>query len=82
MLPLNPLYVVYRKDFSPDAVFFSGLHLLDGQPGVKKEEKMAALNQELSRLPSDLPVHLELASMADPELIKGIYTQVSSVMRI
>eukprot|EP00057_Strongylocentrotus_purpuratus_P033996 XP_793568.2 PREDICTED: ADP-dependent glucokinase [Strongylocentrotus purpuratus] len=65
-------------DFSPDAVFFSGLHLLDGQPGVKKEEKMAALNQELSRLPSDLPVHLELASMADPELIKGIYTQVLS----
>ncbi|XP_041464084.1 ADP-dependent glucokinase-like [Lytechinus variegatus] len=66
------------NDFSPDAVFFSGLHLLDGQPGEKKREKMAALNQELSRLPSDLPVHLELASMADPELIKGIYTQVLS----
>ncbi|XP_071487280.1 ADP-dependent glucokinase-like [Diadema antillarum] len=66
------------KEFSPDAVFFSGLHLLDGQPAETKTTKLAAVNAQLKQLPVGLPIHLELASMADSALIEGIYNEVLS----
>ena len=51
---------------------FSGLHLLDSSGLAKQIEKIHAMDIELGKLPKSLPVHLELASMANEQLVRLI----------
>ncbi|XP_071794031.1 ADP-dependent glucokinase-like [Asterias amurensis] len=60
------------EDFQPDVVMFSGLHLLDSSTLAKQIEKIHAMDIELGKLPKSLPVHLELASMANEQLVRLI----------
>ena len=62
--------------FNPQAVVISGLHLLEGQSEDMKQDKIASLQSKLQDLPSDTPVHLELASMTSPEFMRDIVEQI------
>ena len=62
--------------FAPDLVVLSGLHMLDGQGRGLQDDRLSVLTRGLDELPWTLPVHLELASMADDELMKAIAIQV------
>ena len=82
-LPLNSPTVLWVKyldifstDFKPDVVMFSGLHLLDSSALDKQNEKVSALTFELSKLPRNIPIHLELASMANEQLVHLIADKV------
>ncbi|XP_038076901.1 ADP-dependent glucokinase-like [Patiria miniata] len=66
------------KEFNPDVVMFSGLHLLDSSSQSEQQNKLSALVTELKKLPKSLPLHLELASMANEGLVQFIVAQVLS----
>ncbi|XP_022106357.1 ADP-dependent glucokinase-like [Acanthaster planci] len=70
------VFVTSIKDFGPDVVMFSGLHLLDSDSLSKQQEKLSLLVEELSKLPHVIPLHLELASIANERLVQLIATQV------
>lgn len=50
--------------------------MLDGQTSHFMFEKLRVLKGKLNSLPVSLPVHLELASMAKPDLVTAILEQV------
>ena len=62
--------------FQPDVVMFSGLHLLDSSTAEKQNEKLSALILQFAKLPKNLPIHLELASMANTGLVHLLATKV------
>lgn len=62
--------------FNPDVVVFSGLHLLDGQDLDFQAHRISTLLDQLEQLPQHIPAHLELASMADKNLVTQLYTEV------
>ncbi|XP_071845804.1 ADP-dependent glucokinase-like [Apostichopus japonicus] len=62
--------------FNPDVVVFSGLHLLDGQEPEFQAQRISNLLDQLDQLPKHIPVHLELASMADKNLVTQLFSQV------
>ncbi len=64
------------SDLDPDLVVLSGLHLLEGQPESLWQDKFSTLIKGLQQLPSSTPVHLELASMAQPPFIQQVVNEV------
>ncbi|WAQ97781.1 ADPGK-like protein, partial [Mya arenaria] len=65
--------------FSPNLVLVSGLHLLETQSLTYMSDKLEEFKTGLQNIPQSIPVHLELASMADEGAVKLIIDEVSSL---
>ncbi|XP_069138122.1 ADP-dependent glucokinase-like [Argopecten irradians] len=61
-----------------DLVLMSGLHILEGQSKDFFIKRIQALCNGLNNFPRSLPVHLELASMANADFVREILTKVVS----
>ncbi|XP_073435548.1 ADP-dependent glucokinase isoform X2 [Dendrobates tinctorius] len=64
------------EDFQPKLLVLSGLHMMEG---LRQEERASRLQEAasaLSDVPTDILIHLELASMTDGDLMRGIIYQV------
>ena len=64
------------NNFDSDLILLSGLHLLETQSTGFITAKIAEMKEGLEKIPEDIPVHLELASMASEDLVKAILDQV------
>ncbi|XP_069812455.1 ADP-dependent glucokinase isoform X2 [Dendropsophus ebraccatus] len=64
------------EDFQPKLLVLSGLHMMEGLSQEKRASRLREAANALSDVPSDILIHLELASMTDEELMKGIIYQV------
>jgi ADP-dependent phosphofructokinase/glucokinase len=56
------------ENFSPDLVLLSGLHMLEGQSEDFFSQRLKVVKNGLKNISVTLPVHLELASMANKDL--------------
>ncbi|KAK3097938.1 hypothetical protein FSP39_014684 [Pinctada imbricata] len=65
------------KPFDPDLILLSGLHLLEGQSQEFFSQRLAVIRNGLNNIPRELPVHLELASMANKKFVKEILEQIT-----
>ncbi|KAL8581110.1 hypothetical protein ACOMHN_033558 [Nucella lapillus] len=63
-------------DFGPDLVILSGLHLLEGLSEEDYESRVHALASGLKQVDPQVPVHLELASMANANCMRSILEKV------
>ncbi|XP_013385712.1 ADP-dependent glucokinase isoform X1 [Lingula anatina] len=63
-------------EFKPDLVVLSGLNQLEGQGEEFWSKKVFTLGVALKKLPDSIPVHLELASMAEERFLKQILDEV------
>ncbi|XP_033750170.1 ADP-dependent glucokinase-like [Pecten maximus] len=61
-----------------DLVLMSGLHILEGQSKDFFIRRIQAVCDGLINIPRSLPVHLELASMANVDFVREILTKVIS----
>ncbi|XP_044139295.1 ADP-dependent glucokinase isoform X1 [Bufo gargarizans] len=65
------------EDFQPKLLVLSGLHMMEGLSQEKRASRLHEAASALSDVPSDILIHLELASMTDGDLMRGIiYQQV------
>ncbi|KAM3925054.1 ADP-dependent glucokinase isoform 2-T2 [Leptodactylus fuscus] len=65
------------EDFQPKLLVLSGLHMMEGLSQEKRASRLHEAANALSDVPSDILIHLELASMTDGDLMRGIiYQQV------
>ncbi|RDD45185.1 ADP-dependent glucokinase [Trichoplax sp. H2] len=60
------------KEFQPNVVVISGLHLMENKPKEFRMRKLKAMIEILGTLPSQIPIHLELASMADIDFVRDV----------
>jgi len=71
------------KTSTNDMIVVSGLHLLEGQTVDTKHSKIELLQSHLRNIPSNIPIHLELASMTSLDLMRdianGIFPLVDSI---
>ncbi|KAK2151152.1 hypothetical protein LSH36_374g04007 [Paralvinella palmiformis] len=65
------------SDYQPDLVVLSGLHMLEGQPANLWQERLKLTRDRLTLIDQQTPVHLELASMINEELMRMIASQAS-----
>ncbi|XP_069480716.1 ADP-dependent glucokinase isoform X2 [Ambystoma mexicanum] len=70
------VFVASLEEFQPDLVVLSGLHMMEGQSPETRESRLREAAASISDIPSDIPVHLELASMVDRDLMNNIMHQV------
>ncbi|XP_013385713.1 ADP-dependent glucokinase isoform X2 [Lingula anatina] len=63
-------------EFKPDLVVLSGLNQLEGQGEEFWSKKVFTLGVALKKLPDSIPVHLELASMAEERFLKQILDEL------
>ncbi|KAF7237771.1 ADP-dependent glucokinase [Varanus komodoensis] len=73
-------FVSSLEEFQPDLVVLSGLHMMEGQTREIRQERLLKAVASISDIRTDVPVHLELASMTDPELMTKIIHQVFPVV--
>ncbi|ELV11281.1 Beta-hexosaminidase subunit alpha [Tupaia chinensis] len=64
------------EEFQPDLVVLSGLHMMEGQSEALQRKRLSEVVASLSDIPTDVPVHLELASMTNRELMSSLVHQV------
>ncbi|XP_075713843.1 ADP-dependent glucokinase isoform X2 [Rhinoderma darwinii] len=64
------------EDFQPKLLVLSGLHMMEGLSQEKRASRLHEAANALSDVPSDILIHLELASMTDGDLMSGIIYQV------
>ena len=64
------------SSFSPHLVLFSGLHMMEREERSFIVKKFKEVRQGFDKIDPSIPVHLELASMADPARVKDILDQV------
>ncbi|XP_060611226.2 ADP-dependent glucokinase isoform X1 [Anolis sagrei] len=69
------VFVSSLEEFHPDLVVLSGLHMMEGQTKEIRQKRLLEAVASISDIPSDVPVHLELASMTDPDLMTEIIHQ-------
>nr|XP_020659362.1 ADP-dependent glucokinase isoform X1 [Pogona vitticeps]XP_020659364.1 ADP-dependent glucokinase isoform X1 [Pogona vitticeps]XP_020659365.1 ADP-dependent glucokinase isoform X1 [Pogona vitticeps] len=69
------VFVSSLEEFQPDLVVLSGLHMMEGQTQEIRQNRLLEAVASISDIPTDVPVHLELASMTDPELMSEIIHQ-------
>ncbi|KAH0619911.1 hypothetical protein JD844_014336 [Phrynosoma platyrhinos] len=69
------VFVSSLEEFHPDLVVLSGLHMMEGQTKEIRQKRLLEAVASISDIPSDVPVHLELASMTDPDLMSEIIHQ-------
>lgn len=68
-------------NFNPDLVLLSGLHMLEGQSEEFFSERLAFVKKSLKNIPVTLPVHLELASMANKNLVRKLLEEVCIMVK-
>ncbi|XP_063305439.1 ADP-dependent glucokinase isoform X1 [Pelobates fuscus] len=65
------------EEFQPNLLVLSGLHMMEGLSRENRETRLKEAASSISDIPSDIIIHLELASMTDGDLMRGIiYQQV------
>ncbi|CAL1535328.1 unnamed protein product [Lymnaea stagnalis] len=64
------------KTFQPDLILLSGLNIMDGQSPEFFDERLEKMVSLLQDVPSSVPVHLELASMANEDFVRQIIEEV------
>ncbi|XP_077774992.1 ADP-dependent glucokinase isoform X1 [Podarcis muralis] len=69
------VFVSSLEEFQPDLVVLSGLHMMEGQTKEIRQKRLLEAVASISDIPMGVPVHLELASMTDPELMSAIIHQ-------
>lgn len=74
------VFVSSLEDFQPDLVVLSGLHMIEGQNKEMRQKRLLEAVAAISDIPTDVPVHLELASMTDPDLMSEIIHQVFPIV--
>ncbi|XP_019388834.1 PREDICTED: ADP-dependent glucokinase isoform X2 [Crocodylus porosus] len=70
------VFVASLDEFQPDLVVLSGLHMMEGQSKEMRAKRLLEAVTSLSDIPTDIPIHLELASMTDQDLMSKIMLQV------
>lgn len=70
------------ETYMPDLVVFSGLHLLDSQKPEFSKKRVEMMLPRLQSLPIFVPIHLELASMANVEFVGLVLKKVSSFLSL
>ncbi|XP_072258215.1 ADP-dependent glucokinase isoform X2 [Pyxicephalus adspersus] len=68
------------EDFQPKLLVLSGLHMMEGLTQEARANRLQEAAKALSDVPSDILIHLELASMTDGDLMRGIIYQVFPVI--
>ncbi|XP_070542178.1 ADP-dependent glucokinase-like [Ptychodera flava] len=68
------------KEFGADMVILSGLHLLPGQSESFWKERLKDVVKEIEKIPRSIPVHLELASLADSKFMHQVMEQIFPVV--
>ncbi|KAJ6664186.1 hypothetical protein lerEdw1_008403 [Lerista edwardsae] len=69
------VFVSSLEEFQPDLVVLSGLHMMEGQTKEIRQKRLLEAVASISDIPTDIPIHLELASMTDPDLMSEIIHQ-------
>jgi ADP-dependent glucokinase len=69
------------ENFSPDLVLLSGLHMLEGQSEEFFSQRLKVVKNGLRNISVTLPVHLELASMANTDLVRKILEEVCIMVK-
>ncbi|XP_003462245.2 ADP-dependent glucokinase isoform X2 [Cavia porcellus] len=64
------------EEFQPDLVVLSGLHMMEGQSSDIQRKRLLEVVTSIADIPTGVPVHLELASMTNRELMSSIMQQV------
>uniref|UniRef100_A0A6I8N1A0 ADP dependent glucokinase n=1 Tax=Ornithorhynchus anatinus TaxID=9258 RepID=A0A6I8N1A0_ORNAN len=70
------VFVSSLDEFQPDLVVLSGLHMMEGQSKEIHQKRLLEAVISISDIPTDIPVHLELASMTDRDFMSSIMQQV------
>uniref|UniRef100_A0A7N5JVD4 ADP dependent glucokinase n=2 Tax=Ailuropoda melanoleuca TaxID=9646 RepID=A0A7N5JVD4_AILME len=69
------VFVSSLEEFQPDLVVLSGLHMMEGQSKELQRKRLLEVVTSISDIPAGTPVHLELASMTNKELMRSIVHQ-------
>ncbi|XP_047396399.1 ADP-dependent glucokinase isoform X3 [Sciurus carolinensis] len=69
------VFVSSLEEFQPDLVVLSGLHMMEGQSKELQRKRLLEVVTSISDIPTGVPVHLELASMTNRELLNSIVHQ-------
>ncbi|XP_075392144.1 ADP-dependent glucokinase isoform X1 [Tenrec ecaudatus] len=69
------VFVSSLEEFQPDLVVLSGLHMMDGQSKERQRKRLLEVVNSISDIPTGVPIHLELASMTNLELMRSIVHQ-------
>ncbi|XP_058521418.1 ADP-dependent glucokinase isoform X1 [Ochotona princeps] len=69
------VFVSSLEEFQPDLVVLSGLHMMEGQSKELQTKRLLEVVTSISDIPMGVPVHLELASMTNRELMSSILQQ-------
>ncbi|XP_054387618.2 ADP-dependent glucokinase isoform X4 [Pongo abelii] len=69
------VFVSSLEEFQPDLVVLSGLHMMEGQSKELQRKRLLEVVTSISDIPAGIPVHLELASMTNRELMSSIVHQ-------
>nr|BAC29671.1 unnamed protein product [Mus musculus] len=73
------VFVSSLEEFQPDLVVLSGLHMMEGQSKELQRKRLLEVVTAISDIPTGIPVHLELASMTNRELMSSIVHQGNNV---
>ncbi|XP_036701100.1 ADP-dependent glucokinase isoform X4 [Balaenoptera musculus] len=76
------VFVSSLEEFQPDLVVLSGLHMMEGQSKEFQRKRLLEVMTSISDIPTGIPVHLELASMTNRELMSSIVHQAAPVLSI
>ncbi|XP_025025290.1 ADP-dependent glucokinase isoform X3 [Python bivittatus] len=69
------VFVSSLEEFQPDLVVLSGFHMMEGQTRELRQKRLLKAVTSISDIPTDVPIHLELAGMTDPDLMREIIYQ-------
>ncbi|KAF6350722.1 ADP dependent glucokinase [Rhinolophus ferrumequinum] len=69
------VFVSSLEEFQPDLVVLSGLHMMEGQSKELQRKRLLEVVASISDIPAGVPVHLELASMTNRELMSSVVHQ-------
>ncbi|XP_037358785.1 ADP-dependent glucokinase isoform X1 [Talpa occidentalis] len=69
------VFVSSLEEFQPDLVVLSGLHMMEGQSKELQRKRLVEVVASISDIPTGIPIHLELASMTNRELMSNIVHQ-------
>nr|KAF6391175.1 ADP dependent glucokinase [Pipistrellus kuhlii] len=69
------VFVSSLEEFQPDLVVLSGLHMMEGQSKEFQRKRLLEVVTSISDIPVGIPIHLELASMTNRELMSSIMHQ-------
>ncbi|XP_027322016.1 ADP-dependent glucokinase isoform X1 [Anas acuta] len=74
-LNMLEVFVSSLDEFQPDLVVLSGLHMMEGQSKEMRHRRLMEAVASISDIPTDIPIHLELASMTDQDFMSNIVHQ-------